>query len=71
MPDDDIYRELKALSVRMDRLERAQHETVELLRGTGTGTGLIGRVDVMWRTWVPVLTLIGAACGYLLRTWTS
>lgn len=56
MVDDEIKR-------RLEELEEKMCEMLELLQGDSTNLGVIGKVHVMWKSWVWILCTASAAMG--------
>lgn len=56
-----------ALRSQRDECRQALREVERTLRGQGGEMGLVGWVDVLRRTWVTLIALLGAALGYVLN----
>lgn len=67
MPDEELRHELKEMGVRLQRLEDLCQQTTDVLRGTGDRMGLVGRVEVLWRSWAIGIGLLGMAAGWVLN----
>lgn len=46
-------------------------ETLKLLRGEGSDMGLIGRVEVLSKSWNVLLCAVTALAGYIVRFFTE
>ncbi len=56
------------------RLQETQDiaaETLKLLRGEGNQMGIIGRVEVLSKTWNVLLCSVTALAGYIIRLFTE
>ena len=66
---------LKEHVVRVSQDQKHMSRKIEAidvtLRGAGSDIGIVGRVTVMWRTWITLVYGAGAVCGYLARCWIS
>ena len=59
------------MTSRQITLEKLQQETTELLRGRGDSMGMVGQVQVLWRSWVVVVGFAGMAAGYILKSFVG
>lgn len=60
MPIDEVREELKEINDRLIAIEA-------VLRGSGMGMGLIAQVQILWRSWVVVISFASTAAGFFLR----
>lgn len=54
--------------MRLLAIEKSQVETSHVLRGKDDEIGLVGRVQILWRSWYVVLTFAGAVVGYITKS---
>lgn len=55
----------------MNETHEKATEAIDLLRGTGSDTGIIGKVDLLFRSWYVLLSLVTALGGYIVRMVTE
>lgn len=70
MADDDLRSRLEAIELRLSHVEAAQLQTNNLLRGNaddGNDSGLIGKIQIMWRSYVLLVGAVGGIIGFVLN----
>lgn len=56
---------------RLQETHEVASETLKLLRGEGTNMGLIGRVEILTKSWNVLLCAVTAFVGYIARLFTE
>lgn len=56
---------------RLQETHAVAFETLKLLRGEGSNMGLIGRVEILTKSWNVLLCALTALVGYLARLLTE
>jgi hypothetical protein len=56
---------------RLQETHAVASETLKLLRGEGSNMGLIGRVEILTKSWNVLLCAVTALVGYLARLLTE
>ncbi len=55
----------------MNETHRKSSEALTLLRGEKDQIGLVGKVEILFRSWHVLLSLVAALAGYLVRLVTE
>lgn len=52
----------------LSHLAKSVGEIVVTLQGRNSDFGLVDKINILWRSWVAVVGLVGMVAGYLLKT---
>lgn len=63
-----INNQLEIMADRQKVFDRFCRDMTQLLRGEGNSSGMVGRVEIMWRSWVFLIGCGGMVAGWLLKT---
>lgn len=66
-----INNKLETMSDRQQVFDKFCHEMTQLLRGEGNSSGMVGRVELMWRSYIVVVGCGGMVAGWLLKTFVG
>lgn len=67
MAEDDLRQRLEAIDARLSHVEIAMQQTNDLLRGVGDDSGLVGKIQIMWRSYVLLVGAVGGIIGFVLN----
>lgn len=67
MAEDDLRQRLEATDARLSHVEIAMQQTNDLLRGVGDDSGLVGKIQIMWRSYVLLVGAVGGIIGFVLN----
>lgn len=61
---EEFKRQLEsAVNRRLEEIEGKMDQTLELLQGSPESLGVVGKVHVLWKSWVWILCTASAAMG--------
>ena len=64
---DGLVARFNRAEASLERLAQSVAEISEILRGQNDSMGLIGKINVLWRSWVFLVGLFGGAVGFFVR----